>query len=93
MMQGAQSNGHQEHNGSLKEKSEMQSKGSMVPQYSKMEFLLMMALVILQCGKNNVKFFINRRIVKADEVAFDAFHVLGEEQLWFDEMEQEEIEL
>lgn len=38
-------------------------------------------------------FFANQRTAKGDKVDLAAFHLSGEAQLWFDEMEQEETEL
>ncbi|KAG6517266.1 hypothetical protein ZIOFF_020646 [Zingiber officinale] len=39
------------------------------------------------------KFFANQRTTKTDKVGLAAFHLVGEAQLWFDQMEQEELDM
>ncbi|KAG6490950.1 hypothetical protein ZIOFF_052282 [Zingiber officinale] len=61
----------------------------MAPRYSKMEFLTYYGEGDpLSWVKRCEKFFTNQRATEADKVGFAAFHLVGEAQLWFDQVER-----
>ncbi|KAG6533126.1 hypothetical protein ZIOFF_006991 [Zingiber officinale] len=66
----------------------------MAPRYSKMEFpTYSREGDPLSWVKRCEKFFTNQRTTEADKVGLAAFHLVGEAQLWFDQVEQEEPEM
>ncbi|KAG6480980.1 hypothetical protein ZIOFF_057571 [Zingiber officinale] len=70
------------------------SSGTMAPRYSKMEFpTYSREGDPLSWVKRCEKFFTNQRTTEADKVGLAAFHLVGEAQLWFDQVEQEEPEM
>ncbi|KAL4366769.1 hypothetical protein GQ457_05G003480 [Hibiscus cannabinus] len=74
--------------------STSQQGGFMVPRYSKMEFPTYDGVGDpLGWLKRCEKFFGNQRTNEDDKVGLAAFHLLGEAQLWFDQVEEEEADL
>ncbi|KAG6511769.1 hypothetical protein ZIOFF_029846 [Zingiber officinale] len=66
----------------------------MAPRYSKMEFPTYSGEGdLLSWVKMCKKFFTNQRTTEVDKVGLAAFHLVGEAQLWFDQIEQEEPEM
>ncbi|KAG6522290.1 hypothetical protein ZIOFF_019428 [Zingiber officinale] len=73
---------------------ELPTSGTMAPRYSKMEFPTYSGEGDpLSWVKRCEKFFTNQRTTEADKVGLVAFHMVGEAQLWFDQVEQEEPEI
>ncbi|PPD98865.1 hypothetical protein GOBAR_DD04133 [Gossypium barbadense] len=80
--------------GGTKRNSDSQHGGCMVPRYSKMEFSTYDGVEdplgwLKRCKKN----FGNQRTNEEDKVGLASFHLLGEAQLWIDQMEKEEENL
>ncbi|XP_052877203.1 uncharacterized protein LOC128283843 [Gossypium arboreum] len=66
----------------------------MVPRYSKMEFSTYDGVGDpLGWLKRCENFFGNQRTNEEDKVNLASFHLLGEAQLWFDQIEEEEANL
>ncbi|KAG6518122.1 hypothetical protein ZIOFF_021524 [Zingiber officinale] len=75
-------------------KPELPTSGTLAPRYSKMEFPTYSGEGDpLSWVKRCEKFFTNQRTTEADKVGLPAFHLVGEAQLWFDQVEQEEPEM
>ncbi|XP_040948028.1 uncharacterized protein [Gossypium hirsutum] len=73
---------------------DLQHGGCMVPRYSKMEFPTYDGVGNpLGWLKICKIFFGNQRTNEEDKVSLASFHFLGEAQLWFDQMEEEEANL
>ncbi|PPR94587.1 hypothetical protein GOBAR_AA26086 [Gossypium barbadense] len=73
---------------------DLQHGGCMVPQYSKMEFPTYDGVRdTLGWLKRYEFFFGNQRTNEEDKVSLTSFHLLGEAQLWFDQMEEDEANL
>ncbi|KAL1172100.1 hypothetical protein V6Z11_A05G326500 [Gossypium hirsutum] len=87
-------NEEQGNSGGKKRNSDSQHGGGMVPRYSKMEFPTYDGVGDpLGWLKRCEKFFGNQRTNKEDKVGLASFHLLGEAQLWFDQIEEEEANL
>ncbi|KAG6490403.1 hypothetical protein ZIOFF_051699 [Zingiber officinale] len=73
---------------------ELPTSSTMAPRYSKMEFLTYSGEGDpLSWVKRCEKFFTNQRTTETDKVGLPAFHLVGEAQLRFDQVEQEELEM
>ncbi|XP_042410323.1 PLASTID TRANSCRIPTIONALLY ACTIVE protein 6, chloroplastic-like [Zingiber officinale] len=71
-------------------KPELLTIGIMTPRYSKIEFPTYSGEGDpLSWVKRCENFFTNQRTTEADKVGLAAFHLVGEAQLWFDQIEQE----
>ncbi|KAL1147912.1 hypothetical protein V6Z11_A10G089000 [Gossypium hirsutum] len=87
-------NEEQGSSGGKKRNSDSQHGGGMVPKYSKMEFPTYDGVGDpLGWLKRCEKLFGNQRTNEEDKVGLASFHLLGEAQLWFDQIEEEEENL
>ncbi|KAK5847245.1 hypothetical protein PVK06_003550 [Gossypium arboreum] len=87
-------NEEQGSNEGKKRNSDSQHGGAMVPRYSKMEFPTYDRVGDpLGWLKRCEIFFGNQRTNEEDKVGLASFHLLGEAQLWFDQIEEEEANL
>ncbi|KAK5787464.1 hypothetical protein PVK06_042118 [Gossypium arboreum] len=87
-------NEEQGSSGGKKRNSDSQHGGGMVPRYSKMEFPTYDGVGDpLGWLKRCENFFGNQRTNEEDKVGLASFHLLGEAQLWFDQIEEEEANL
>ncbi|XP_057992829.1 uncharacterized protein LOC131173948 isoform X1 [Hevea brasiliensis] len=76
------------------ERLELRQTGGMVPRYAKLEFPTYDGsydpLIWLYCCE---QFFLNQKTPETEKVSLATFHMIGEVQLWFYKLEQEEAGL